>query len=145
MVFQILLDSVVVEQRVVYVEQEDNPMRRCHSEPRQQYALLRITGAFAPETTDTSPKGSRQMREAHVDLIANPSLNDLILAKLPWRQHEIAFREAFPQTVDLLLVDVGAAAPEAAEGGIGDSNLRMSSLNRPLKCRLNFLSFRNVS
>jgi uncharacterized protein len=42
-------------------------------------------------------------------------INDLLSAKLPWRQQEIAFHEAFPQTVDLILVDVGAATPEAAE------------------------------
>jgi uncharacterized protein len=42
-------------------------------------------------------------------------INDLLSAKLPWRQHEIAFRAAFPQTVDLILVDVGAPTPEAAE------------------------------
>ncbi len=41
-------------------------------------------------------------------------INDLLSAKLPWRQQEIAFHEAFPQTVDLILVDVGAATPEAA-------------------------------
>lgn len=41
-------------------------------------------------------------------------INDLLSAKLPWRQHEIAFHEAFPQTVDLILIDVGAASPEAA-------------------------------
>ncbi|MGO9630629.1 MAG: MMPL family transporter [Xanthobacteraceae bacterium] len=42
-------------------------------------------------------------------------VNDLLSAKLPWRQQEIAFHAAFPQTVDLILVDVGAATPEAAE------------------------------
>jgi hypothetical protein len=42
-------------------------------------------------------------------------INDLLSAKLPWRQQEIAFHEAFPQTVDLILIDVGAATPEAAE------------------------------
>jgi hopanoid biosynthesis associated RND transporter like protein HpnN len=42
-------------------------------------------------------------------------INNLLSAKLPWRQQEIAFHEAFPQTVDLILVDVGAATPEAAE------------------------------
>ena len=41
--------------------------------------------------------------------------DDLLSASLPWRQQEIAFRRAFPQTVDLILVDVGAATPEAAE------------------------------
>jgi uncharacterized protein len=42
-------------------------------------------------------------------------INNLLSAKLPWRQQEIAFHEAFPQTVDLILVDVGAPTPEAAE------------------------------
>jgi len=42
-------------------------------------------------------------------------INDLLSAKLPWRQQEIAFHAAFPQTVDLILVDVGASTPEAAE------------------------------
>ena len=41
-------------------------------------------------------------------------INDLLSAKLPWRQQEIAFHEAFPQTVDLILADVGAATPEQA-------------------------------
>jgi uncharacterized protein len=42
-------------------------------------------------------------------------VNDLLSAKLPWRQQEIAFRAAFPQVVNIILVDVGAATPEAAE------------------------------
>jgi uncharacterized protein len=41
-------------------------------------------------------------------------INDLLSAKLPWRQQEIAFHEAFPQALDLILVDVGAATPEEA-------------------------------
>ena len=45
----------------------------------------------------------------------NTDINDLISAKLPWRQHEIAFRSTFPQTIDLIVVDVGAATPEASE------------------------------
>src|ERR1700733_4709782 len=44
------------------------------------------------------------------------NINDLLSAKLPWRQQEIACRKAFPQTVDLILVDVEASTPEAAEG-----------------------------
>jgi hopanoid biosynthesis associated RND transporter like protein HpnN len=43
------------------------------------------------------------------------NINDLLSAKLPWRQQEIAFRAAFPQTMDLILLDVGAGTPEAAE------------------------------
>ena len=42
-------------------------------------------------------------------------VNDLLSAKLPWRQQEIAFNAAFPQTVELILVDVGAPTPEAAK------------------------------
>ncbi|MGO9681214.1 MAG: MMPL family transporter [Beijerinckiaceae bacterium] len=42
-------------------------------------------------------------------------VNDLLSAKLPWRQEEIAFNAAFPQTVELILVDVGAPTPEAAK------------------------------
>ena len=42
-------------------------------------------------------------------------VNDLLSAKLPWRQQEIAFREVFPQTVDLILIDVGATTPETAK------------------------------
>ncbi len=42
-------------------------------------------------------------------------INDLLSAKLPWRQQEIAFRAVFPQTIDIILIDVGAATPETAE------------------------------
>jgi uncharacterized protein len=45
----------------------------------------------------------------------NTNTDDLLSPKLPWRQQEITFRSIFPQTVDLILVDVGAATPEAAE------------------------------
>jgi len=55
--------------------------------------------------------------------------DDLLSAKLPWRQQEIAFREAFPQTVDLILVDVGAATPEAAEAAARE--LRQGLANKP--------------
>ena len=47
-------------------------------------------------------------------------INDLLSSKLPWRQQEIAFHEAFPQTIDLVLVDVGAATPEAATAAARD-------------------------
>src|SRR5580658_495717 len=53
--------------------------------------------------------------------------DDLLSAKLPWRQQEIAFREAFPQTVDLILVDVGATAPEAAEFAARDVRQALSN------------------
>jgi hopanoid biosynthesis associated RND transporter like protein HpnN len=55
--------------------------------------------------------------------------DNLLSAKLPWRQQEIAFREAFPQTVDLILVDVGAATPEAAEAAARE--LRQGLANKP--------------
>jgi uncharacterized protein len=42
-------------------------------------------------------------------------INNLISERLPWRQNEIAFQKAFPQTVELILVDVGADSPEAAK------------------------------
>ncbi len=42
------------------------------------------------------------------------NVNNLLSAKLPWRQQEIAFHENFPQTLDIILVDVSAATPEAA-------------------------------
>ena len=42
-------------------------------------------------------------------------INNLISERLPWRQNEIAFQRAFPQTVELILVDVGADLPEAAK------------------------------
>jgi uncharacterized protein len=45
----------------------------------------------------------------------NTEINDLLSAKLPWRRQEIAFRSTFPQTVDVIVVDVGAATPEASE------------------------------
>jgi hypothetical protein len=42
-------------------------------------------------------------------------VNNLLSEKLPWRQNEIAFNAAFPQVADIILVDVGAASPEAAK------------------------------
>ena len=42
-------------------------------------------------------------------------INDLISAKLPWRQHEIDFQRAFPQTVELIIADVHAPTPEAVK------------------------------
>ena len=42
-------------------------------------------------------------------------VNNLLSERLPWRQSEIAFQRAFPQTVELILVDVGAGSPEAAK------------------------------
>jgi uncharacterized protein len=45
----------------------------------------------------------------------NTDINDLLSAQLPWRQHEINFQHAFPQTVELIIVDVHAPTPEAAK------------------------------
>jgi uncharacterized protein len=56
-------------------------------------------------------------------------INDLLSAKLPWRQQEIAFHEAFPQAIDLILIDVGAATPEAAEAAARE--LRQGLANKP--------------
>jgi uncharacterized protein len=42
-------------------------------------------------------------------------INNLISERLPWRHNEIAFQQAFPQTVELILVDVAAPTPEAAK------------------------------
>ena len=56
-------------------------------------------------------------------------INDLLSAKLPWRQQEIAFQTAFPQTVDLILVDVGAPTPEAAEAAARE--LQQGLANKP--------------
>jgi uncharacterized protein len=47
-------------------------------------------------------------------------INNLISERLPWRQNEIAFQKAFPQTVELILVDVGADSPEAAKAAARD-------------------------
>ena len=56
-------------------------------------------------------------------------INDLLSAKLAWRQHEIAFQTDFPQTVDLILVDVGAPTPEAAKAAARE--LQQSLANKP--------------
>ncbi|HTV29655.1 MAG TPA: MMPL family transporter [Xanthobacteraceae bacterium] len=55
--------------------------------------------------------------------------NDLLSAKLPWRQQEIAFHADFPQTVDIILVDVGAPTPEAAEAAARE--LQRGLANKP--------------
>ena len=45
--------------------------------------------------------------------------NELISSKVPYRQDEIAFAEAFPQTQDLIVAVIDAATPEAAEIAAG--------------------------
>jgi hypothetical protein len=56
-------------------------------------------------------------------------INNLISERLPWRQNEIAFQNAFPQTVELILVDVGAGSPEAAKAAARD--VREALAKRP--------------
>jgi uncharacterized protein len=56
-------------------------------------------------------------------------INNLISERLPWRQNEIAFQNAFPQTVELILVDVGAPTPEAAKAAARD--VREALAKRP--------------
>ena len=56
-------------------------------------------------------------------------INDLLSAELPWRQQEVAFQKAFPQTVELILVDVGAPTPEAAEAAARD--VEQALANKP--------------
>jgi uncharacterized protein len=56
-------------------------------------------------------------------------INDLLSAELPWRQQEVAFQKAFPQTVELILVDVGAPTPEAAESAARD--VEQALANKP--------------
>lgn len=43
------------------------------------------------------------------------NINNLISNRLPWRQNEITFQQAFPQTGELILVDVAAPSPEATK------------------------------
>jgi hypothetical protein len=49
--------------------------------------------------------------------------------RLTWRQHEIAFQKAFPQTVELILVDVEAGSPEAAKTAARD--VQQALANKP--------------
>lgn len=59
----------------------------------------------------------------------NTNINDLLSAQLPWRQHEIEFQRAFPQTIELILVDVQAPTPEAAKGAARE--LEKALANKP--------------
>jgi uncharacterized protein len=54
-------------------------------------------------------------------------VNDLLSASLPWRQEQIAFDAAFPQTVELILVDVGAPTPEAAKAAAREVKQALAS------------------
>jgi uncharacterized protein len=59
----------------------------------------------------------------------NTNINDLLSAQLPWRQHEIDFQRAFPQTVELIIADVQAPTPEAAKAAARD--LEKSLADKP--------------
>jgi hopanoid biosynthesis associated RND transporter like protein HpnN len=54
-------------------------------------------------------------------------INSLLSSQLPWRQQEIAFQQAFPQTVELILVDVGAPTAEAAKAAARDVQQALAS------------------
>ena len=58
----------------------------------------------------------------------NTDINDLISAQLPWRQHEIDFQRAFPQTVELIIADVHAPTPEAVKAAARICSWRMPKL-----------------
>ena len=53
-------------------------------------------------------------------------INNLISERLPWRENEIAFQRAFPQTVELILVDVAADSPEAAKAAAREVSQTLS-------------------
>jgi predicted RND superfamily exporter protein len=55
------------------------------------------------------------------------NVNNLLSAKLPWRQQEIAFHENFPQTLDIILIDVSAATPEPRPWRRGTSSRRSTT------------------
>ena len=50
------------------------------------------------------------------NIAINTDTDQLISAKLPWRQRDIAYDAAFPQQASTLLVVVDGATPEIAEG-----------------------------
>ena len=53
-------------------------------------------------------------------------INNLISERLPWRENEIAFQRAFPQTIELILVDVAANSPEAAKAAAREVSQALS-------------------
>ena len=53
-------------------------------------------------------------------------INNLISERLPWRENEIAFQRAFPQTIELILVDVAADSPEAAKAAAREVSQALS-------------------
>ncbi|MFY9658266.1 MAG: MMPL family transporter [Methylocystis sp.] len=55
----------------------------------------------------------------HQNIAINTDTEQLISAKLPWRQRDIAYDAAFPQQANTLLVVVDGATPELAESAAG--------------------------
>ncbi len=53
------------------------------------------------------------------NIAINTDTDQLISAKLPWRQRDIAYDAAFPQQANTLLVVVDGATPELAESAAG--------------------------
>ena len=56
----------------------------------------------------------------------NTDINDLLSARLPWRQHEIDFQRAFPQTVELIIADVRAPTPEAVKAAARELEIALA-------------------
>src|ERR1700733_15648916 len=72
-------------------------------------------------------------------------INSLISERLPWRQNEIAFQRAFPQTIELILVDVAADSPEAAKAAareVGQALAKKPELFRSVRDQLDSWFFR---
>jgi uncharacterized protein len=75
-------------------------------------------------------------------------INNLISDRLPWRQNEIAFQRAFPQTVELILVDVAADSPEAAKAAareVAQALAKKPDLFRSVRDQLDSSFFRRNS
>src|ERR1700730_16102654 len=53
-------------------------------------------------------------------------INNLISERLPWRENEIAFQRAFPQTIELILVDVAADSPETTKAAAREVSQALS-------------------
>jgi hypothetical protein len=87
------------------------------------YCTRHFRGIIAGGLLLTAVSGVYAARHFAIDT----DINDLLSAKLPWRQHEIAFQAAFPQTVELILVDVGAPTPEAAKAAARELQRALAS------------------
>lgn len=87
------------------------------------YCTRNFRGIIAGGLLLTAVSGVYAARHFAIDT----DINDLLSAKLPWRQHEIAFQAAFPQTVELILVDVGAPTPEAAKAAARELQRALAS------------------